>query len=116
MRAITTQCDGILPLGCGPACIRSTCSSATRLWLAASRATTGPSSRCWFEIWKSRAPCGARRETYSDSASLVMRCIGMASELKASSTMRSYDCDGARCRDSRASPSTTRQALPQSFR
>ena len=52
---------------------------------AASAPITGRRSRVRLLIWNSSVPPGASFRRYSASASRVSRCIGMLSELKASS-------------------------------
>ncbi len=74
------------------------------------------SARWRFEMWNASTPCGARRERYTAMASWVSRCIGIASELNASSTISLYRASDAAASDSRASPSTTAAAAIRTVR
>ena len=67
-------------------------------------------------MWSAITPPGASFDRYSASASFVIRWIGIASELKASSTITPYVCGSARASDSRPSPIVTAHASPQARR
>src|SRR5262245_41686830 len=108
-----TQWLSLLSFGHEPPLKMSRCSRATSPWLLASRARIELRSTCRFEMLKAITPRDDNRVRYDESASLVMRCIGTASELKASSTMRPNSGGDALASDSLASPRTTRHRSPQ---
>ena len=53
------------------------------------RASTGPRLKNRLDTWNAMTPCGLSRDLNIATASRVMRCVGIASDENASTTIRS---------------------------